>query len=182
MGELLRWAAENSPELRELHALKLLQRVFEEQFEMVEGRLQPRLRRVKGAVQNPYDPDAHFADKGSKKWVGYKVHVVESVDPTEPAKVKGEAGEHFITEIITTEAAQDEMSGLAEALNRQERHHGIKPEAIYTDAGYVTERTLTEAEQNGIELLGPTRPDPHPGPYNTDAFSVDIENQQAVCP
>jgi len=182
MGELLRWATQKSPELGELHALKLLQRVFEEQFEMVEGRLQPRLRRVKGAVQNPYDPDAHFADKGSKKWVGYKVHVVESVDPTEPAKVKGEAGEHFITEIITTEAAQDEMSGLAEALNRQERHHGIKPEAIYTDAGYVTERTLTEAEQNGIELLGPTRPDPHPGPYNTDAFSVDIENKQAVCP
>jgi len=180
--ELLRWLEGKGQELRELEEVKLLRRVFEEQFELVEGRLQPRVRRVKGAVQNPHDPDAHFADKLSKKWVGYKVHVVESVDPEGPTKIKGEPAEHFITEIVTTQAAQDEMSGLAEVLSSQEHHHGIKPEAIYTDAGYVTERTLTEAEQSGMELLGPTRPDPHPGPYNTEAFSVDIEKKQAVCP
>ena len=104
------------------------------------------------------------------------------MDPEEPTKIKGDPGEHFITEMITTAAAQDEMSGLTEALNSQDRHHRIKPEAIYTDAGYVTEKTLTEAEQNGIELLGPARPDPHSGPYNTDAFSVDVEKQQAICP
>ena len=33
-----------------------------------------------------------------------------------------------------------------------------------------------------MELLGPTRPDPHKGPYNTDAFSVDVDNHRAVCP
>ena len=48
--------------------------------------------------------------------MGYKVHVVESVDPNAPAKAKGEPTESFITEILTTEAAQDEMAGLAEAL------------------------------------------------------------------
>ena len=53
---------------------------------------------------------------------------------------------------------------------------------MYTDAGYVTENTLTQAEQNGIELLGPTRPDPHKGAYNSDAFHVDIDKRQAVCP
>ena len=30
-------------------------------------------------------------------------------DPSEPAKVKEEPAEHFITEVLTTEAAQDEM-------------------------------------------------------------------------
>jgi hypothetical protein len=53
---------------------------------------------------------------------------------------------------------------------------------MYADAGYVTENTLAQAEQNGMELLGPTRPDPHKGPYNADAFHVDIEKRQAVCP
>src|SRR4029453_14203191 len=30
--------------------------------------------------------------------------------------------------------------------------------------------------------LGPTRPDPHPGPYNSDAFFVDLEQREAICP
>ena len=53
---------------------------------------------------------------------------------------------------------------------------------MYADAGYVTENTLAQAQQSGMELLGPTRPDPHKGPYNADAFHVDIEKLQAVCP
>jgi transposase len=133
-------------------------------------------------VQNPHDTDAHYADKGTKQWIGYKVHVVESVDPEEPAKVKAEPGEHFITEIVTAEAAENEKTGLAEALKRQREQHEIKPQAIYADAGYVTESTLSQAEQNAMELLGPTRPDPHKGPYNADGFQVDVDNQQAICP
>jgi transposase len=149
---------------------------------VVEGKLQPTAKRPPRSVQNPHDPDAHYANKGKKQWVGYKVHVVENVDPNEPAKKKGEPTEHFITEILTTEAAQDEMAGLAEALQREQEHHEIEPQAMYADSGYVTENTLSQAEQNGMELLGPTRPDPHKGPYNADAFHVDIEKRQAVCP
>ncbi len=182
MREVLQWIDRNDPKLSEREAVKLLRRVFEEQFEVVEGKLQPTPKRPSRAVQNPHDPDAHFADKGKKHWVGYKVHVVESVDPEEPAKRKGEPAEHFITEILTTEAAQDEMAGLAQALKTEQEHHELKPEAMYADAGYVTENTLSQAESNGMELLGPTRPDPHKGPYNADAFSVDIEKRQAVCP
>jgi hypothetical protein len=182
MDQLIRWLKGRPSELSELEEVKLLGRVFEEQFEVVEGKVHPSLKRPARSVQNPHDPDAHFADKGKRTWVGYKVHVVESVDPARPAKVKGVAGENFITEVLTTEAAQGEMAGLAEAVKEEEVHHGIKPEALYADGGYVTERTLSEAEGNEIELLGPTRPDPHPGPYNADAFSVDIEKQQAICP
>jgi len=182
MRELLEWIDRNDPRLNEREAVKLLRRVFEEQFEMVEGKLQPTQRRRPRSVQNPHDPDAHYADKGTKQWIGYKVHVVESVDPEQPIKKKGEPAEHFITEILTTEAAQDEMAGLTETLKREQEHHGITPQAMYTDAGYVTEHTLTQAEQNGMELLGPTRPDPHKGAYNTDAFHVDIDKRQAVCP
>ena len=182
MRELLEWVGVKSGGLGELEAIKLLSRVFGEQFEVVERKLQPTQKRPPRSVQNPHDPDAHYADKGKKQWVGYKVHVVESVDPEEPAKKKGEPAEHFITEILTTEAAQDEMAGMAEALKREQEHHEIKPAALYADGGYVTENTLTQAQDSGMELLGPTRPDPHKGPYNADAFRVDIEKRQAVCP
>lgn len=182
MKELLEWIDRNRPKLSERETVKLLRRVFGEQFEVIQGNLQPTRTRPPRSVQNPHDPDAHYADKGKKQWVGYKVHVAETVDPSEPAKAKGEPAEHFITEILTTEAAQDEMAGLAEVLNRQQQQQEIKPEAMYTDGGYVTEKTLSEAEQSGMELLGPTRPDPHKGPYNADAFQVDIDKRQAVCP
>jgi transposase len=180
--ELLEWIDQSDAQLGEMESVKLLRRVFAEQFEVVEGVLQPRRTRPSRAVQNPHDPDAHYADKGTKQWIGYKVHVVESVDPEEPAKMKAEPGEHFITEILTTEAAEPEKTGLAEALKRQQAQHEIKPEAVYADAGYVTESTLAKAEQNAMELLGPTRPDPHKGPYNADGFVVDVANQRAVCP
>ena len=182
MKELLEWIDNNHSSLGERETVKLLRRVFAEQFEVVEGSIQSRRTRPSRAVQNPHDPDAHYADKGTKQWIGYKVHVVESVDPEEPAKIKAEPGEHFITEILTTEAAQDEMAGLAEALKRQQAHHEMKPEAMYADAGYVTQSTLAQAEGNAMELLGPTRPDPHKGAYNADGFVVDVENQRAVCP
>ena len=122
------------------------------------------------------------SDKGKKKWVGYKVQVVESVDPERPAKVKGEPGENFIAEVVTTEAALDEMAGFDQALEEEASQHGMKPKAVYADAAYVTERTMSEAEARGMELIGPTRPDPHRGAYNADAFEVDIKKRRAICP
>jgi len=182
MRELLQWIDVHDPKLGERESVKLVRRVFEEQCEVMEGKLEPTARRPSRAVQNPHDPDAHYADKGTKQWIGYKVHVVESVDPKAPAKKKGEPGEHFITEILTTAAAQDEMAGLAEALKRQQDAPQLKPEAMDADAGSVTESTLSQAESNAMELLGPARPDPHKGPYNADGFVVDVENKRAVCP
>lgn len=182
LKDLLEWIDNHDPKLGEIESIQLMRRVFEEQFEVVQGAVQSRRTRPSRAVQNPHDPDAHYADKGTKQWIGYKVHVMESVDPKEPAKIKAEPGEHFITEILTTEAAQDEMAGLAKALKRQQEHHELKPEAVYADGGYVTEGTLSQAESEAMELLGPTRPDPHKGPYNADGFVVDVENQRAVCP
>lgn len=63
------------------------------------------------------------------------------------------------------------------AFEQESEHHGIRPEVLYAGAGYVTERTLSEAEGSGRELLGPTRSDLHPRPYDVDAFSVDIEKR-----
>ena len=180
--QLLRWLRGRSSKVEEIKAVKLLGRVFEEQFEVVGKEIYATQKQLSRTVQNPHDPDAHYSDKGKKQWVGCKVHVVESVEPERAAKVKGHPGENFITEVVTTEAALDEMAGLDKALQEEASHHGMKPKAVYPDAGYVTDRTMSEAEARGMELRGPTRPDPHRGPYNVDAFEVDIKKQRAICP
>ena len=159
--ELLEWIERTDRKLGELESVKLLRRVFGEQFEVIDGVVQGRRTRPSQAVQNPHDADAHYGNKGTKQWVGYKVHVVESVDPQQPAKTKAEPGEHFITEILTSEAAQNEVAGLAEALKREQEQHQITPEAMYADAGYVTENTLAQAQGN---YHGTARTDPPRSP------------------
>lgn len=89
MSDLLEWIDTEVPKLAEREAVKLLRRVFREQFEMVKGKLELITQRPSRAVQNPHDPDAHYADKKTKQWTGYKVHVAETVDPQQPIKEKG---------------------------------------------------------------------------------------------
>jgi len=78
MRDLLEWIAAENPKLAEREAVKLLRRVFDEQFKVVEGKLELVTQRPARAVQNPHDPDAHYADKKTKQWTGYKVHVTET--------------------------------------------------------------------------------------------------------
>ena len=46
--------------------VKLLGRVFEEQFEVVGKEIYATRKRPSRVVQNPHDPDAHYADQGQE--------------------------------------------------------------------------------------------------------------------
>ncbi len=68
--QLLKWLQGRSSKVEEIKAVKLLRRVFEEQFEVVGKEIYATRKRPSRTVQNPHDPDAHYADKGKKQWVG----------------------------------------------------------------------------------------------------------------
>jgi hypothetical protein len=53
MSDLLEWIDTEAPKLAEREAVKLLRRVFTEQFEVVEGKLELITQRPSRAVQNP---------------------------------------------------------------------------------------------------------------------------------
>ena len=76
---------------------------------------------IAGGAEPAHNADADYGNKGTKQWVGYKVHVVESVDPQQPAKTKAEPGEHFAAEILTSKAEQNGVEGLAEALKNENK-------------------------------------------------------------
>jgi len=64
--------------------VRLLQRVYEENFETGKAGVVEKLRAPPaGAVQNPHDPDAQWSYKSTMKdtdWVGHKVQAGETVE------------------------------------------------------------------------------------------------------
>jgi hypothetical protein len=170
--------------------VKLLARVFGEQFEpagdapAVQPKSQPALSSER--VQNPHDPEATYAAKGTgehkKEHVGYKVQVAESV--SEAVLVPGEPTRNFITGIATHPARESDEQGALNMAAEQQALGLEKPPVEYVDAAYISTQKLMEAAAEGRELIGPA-----PGPANNNdgrftsaAFQVTVEQRAAQCP
>src|SRR6266480_1020938 len=93
------YAAEAPGWLHEVPAVQTLRRVWVQNFYWEEGELRWRdASNVPAAgecIDSPYDPEAHYAQKRSTSWVGYKVHLTETCDDESP---------HLITHVETTPA------------------------------------------------------------------------------
>lgn len=184
--KLRTWLKEQPESLRGAERVKLLERVFEEQFELRGGVVERREKLQSGTVCNPHDPDAQWAQKdaaGKKTWTGYKAQVMETVgDDVEPKK-KGEPTEQFITEVLTTEAISSDIAGMRDVLEKQKEQGLGRPGELFVDAGYVTDDTLAEAEKEGAQLVGPARPSPkNENMFRSEEFEVDNESRQTTCP
>ena len=183
MSLLLAWAAAQGPAVAGGRQVQLLKRVLEDNFQVVEGKLQPHSQPA-GAVKNPHDPEAAWSTKGSDKkkdWVGYKVQVAETV-PETPAKA-GEPTGAFITAIETQPAIGSEKAGMTQVMEA-ERESGLEaPPELFVDAGYVSAEALNDAAEAGRELLGPAQePATKNKTFKSDAFDVDVANRRAICP
>jgi transposase len=185
--ELIRWHRQQPAAVRDSEKSLLLERVFLEQYDLNEEPQQRRRSEHGGTVQNPHDPEAQWSAKGQnsqKTWVGYKVQVMETVAEDPTAKKKGDPTEQFITEIVTTEAAQSEMEGMRQVMESQQAHGQEAPSELFVDAAYVSGETLAQAQAEGRELVGPALPSAAQSPieYRSDHFDVDLAAGKAVCP
>jgi len=182
--DVLNWISGLPPEIRQGEVVRLLQRIFDENFETSQNGAVEKLRaRPAGAVQNPHNPDAQWSHKSTMKnkdWVGHKVQVAETVEaePRQP----GEPTRGVITSIITQNAPESEKAGLAAVLKEQQQLGLEKPETIYADAGYVSGPSMAKASAEGFDLRGPALPSAKRGVYPSEAFSINVEQRYAVCP
>ena len=187
MLTLLRWAS-RLPALRSHEKTQLLQRVFDEQYELTEHGPQQRKPEGSGVVKNPHDPDVQWASKDPSHktgWEGYKVQVAETVPEGEASeRRKGQPTTGFITEVTTTEAIASDFAGCQEVQRRQEEQGLGIPEECYVDAGYISDDTLAQAAREDRVLMGPARPSANASGalFTADDFEVSIANRQAVCP
>ena len=112
---------------------QLLARVFGEQFEVVAGtgatQAKAKEQLSSERVQNPHDPDATYAAKGTghqkKEHVGYKVQVAETVN--EAVLAPGEPTGNFISGILTHAARESDEPGAIKMEQEQQAMGMDKP-------------------------------------------------------
>jgi transposase len=181
---LLEWLEPLGAEIREAKGVALLREVFAQQYELEQsGQIEPVKVHATGVVQNPHDPDAHWSAKGEgkqkKDWVGYKVQVAETVPQEE-----GQIG--FITSVVTQRATESDDPGLELTLAKQAQMGLERPSELCVDGAYISAGSITEAKEEGWNLMGPAQPSASRADrdkaYRIEAFDVNITERKAVCP
>ncbi len=167
-----------SPVLQTLPELALLRRVLDEQYAPNElGALQTRpAGQVTGdVITSPHDTAARYGNKGSHEWIGYKLHVTETIDE--------DLGARFITDMTVTPAfIQDNTPVLDIQQHLIERQ--VPPAQPYVDQGYMSGANLQASLDQFIDLRGFIRDGnvTKPEGFRLPDFTLDVAHRQATCP
>jgi transposase len=171
---------EHAPQrVRDCPSLILLQQVWTQHFERVDGLIRwrdgPCVQSAERVI-SPYETDARASRKRDTEWVGYKVHLTETCGEDEAV--------HLIVQAqITTATEQDVEETMPLLHDLQARD--LVPEVRLVDSGYVSGQVLAEHAELGIELVGPLKQEggwQHETGYGLSAFEVDWQKQQVRCP
>jgi transposase len=168
--------------LRELPAIGILRQVWIQNY--LWDSAQPQWREADNMppaarfISSPDDPETHYARKHPTPWVGYKVHLTEACE---------DDGTHLITNVDTTigPAADGAATPRIHAALQQ---RGLLPRSHIVDTGYLDAELLVESQDDdGVDLLGPTRLDYHwqareGAGFDAQHFQIDWDQQHATCP
>jgi transposase len=185
MQRVLDWLQGQYPAGLELPQVRLLARVFGENFQIEQQadravltvRVQPA-----GAVKNPHDPDAQWSRKGKETdWVGYKVQVAETVND-QPLQA-GEPTRSFVTAMVTQPATGSDEAGM-KLVRQEQSDSGLPlPPVLFVDSAYVSAEVLQQESAAGRELIGPAQDPSNKGPgFKSDVFEVRLSERLAICP
>jgi len=188
-------AAPDAPTwLREVPAIDVLRRVWVQNFCLTDKADEPPAAGGRSGVRwrtetegfppsllmvaSPYDPEVPYAKKRATTWIGYKVHLTETCEDSQP---------HLITHVETTPAPVVDravLAGVHEALAAK----NLRPDRHLVDAGYIdADQLVASARDHTITLVGPA-PKDNPwqarteGAITIDQFALDWERQIATCP
>jgi transposase len=175
-------AAADLPWLREVAAVQTLRQVWAEQYTDPPGPLRWRVvqERAPAAelIASPYDPEARYSTKRGIAWVGYKVHLTETCDESQP---------HLITGVMTTPATTPDCV-MGPLIQEDLATRDLLPSVHLLDSGYVDAELLVTAQgEHQIDVVGPpfgsySRQRLEGQGYDLSAFVLDWEAQQARCP
>jgi len=183
-GEEARWLLDQvtlcgSVNLQQLPMIIQLAQIWEDQYQYVNKPERHYLaaRRGKDCVgdhlRSPHDPDATLGVKRNNLWVGYKVHITESLEQP-----------RFVIDVtLSDSAASRDVNDLA-AIQQQMIDHELRPAQHYVDQGYMSGEQIAQSQLRDIDLRGVVRSDIQgkPDGFRLSDFVVDMENEQATCP
>jgi len=177
-------AARDAPEqVREATEVEVLRTIWSQQFtrshtgrfELCDPKALPKASEI---LESPYEPEARYAVKRGRHWVGYKAHLTETCDAEAP---------HLITQVHTTVApAHDVEQLLTIQQSLAERH--VLPAQQLVDTGYTSVRNLARSQERfQIDLIGPVYRDRQwqgriTEGFTSERFQIDWDRRQVTCP
>jgi hypothetical protein len=156
-------------------AYKALERIFYEQCDVQENKVQIKKQTGGNVMQNPSDPDATY---DGHKGPGYQVQIAETCHPENQAQL--------ITCAIPQTAAQPDAGAVEKVLENLETNH-LLPEEMLADTHYTGDENVLWAQEKGVELVGPVPPgsnktkDDEYEQLNIDDFDVDETTEEVAC-
>ncbi len=170
---------EQAPQrVRECSTLVLLQQVWNQHFERVDGLIRwrdgPSVESAQRVI-SPYETEARTSRKRDTEWGGYKVHLTETCSEEEAL--------HLIVQAELSAATVQDVE-LTMPLLHDLQDRDLVPDERLCDSGYVSGEVLAAHMELGIELVGPLKQEggwQHQTGYGLEAFEVDWQ-QQVRCP
>jgi transposase len=168
--------------LCEVPAVQVLRQVWVQQYyqqgERVKWREGDNLAPSAVLIESPYDPEAHYSNKRSVDWEGYKVHLTEVCDVESP---------HLITHVETRPATEpdDQIMGIIHSCLADKE---LLPQEHFVDAGYPDADHLVDSRSKyQIDVVGPVQGDSswqaRAGQgFDLSCFKIDWEAHQVTCP
>ena len=148
---------EGEKAVRGMHSYKLMQRVLDEQCNVVDDGHGTQIS-VKAAkqidsdsLQNPSDPDATYS---GHKGQGYQVQVMETFCRSENQEEKDQRLD-LITHVAVEQACEHDSNALVPAIEQTEQHD-LKPQTIIADTLYGSDDNHTAAASHEVDLIAPT--------------------------
>jgi hypothetical protein len=145
---------------------QVLQRVFGEQFDVVDAK--PQAKRGQdisaSSLRSPDDPDATFRRKGQQTFEGLVANVTETCDPSNPVQL--------VAKVQAAPNTTEDTTLLVEALPELKERTGV--DTLYSDAGFCgpeADEALREQQitQVPTDLRGKT---PNPDKLHLDDFAT----------
>ena len=155
--QVLAWikASEADQWLLNVPAIQTLKQVWEEPYagppESLRWRNQDDLPVPTQHICSPSDPEARWANKGSRTWVGvHRFSCTETGDPDQP---------RLITHGATTPASTADET-LVDRIHANLEETGLLPNEHLMDAGFVRVEHVVESPKHyGVTIVGPTARD-----------------------
>ncbi|MFC2027118.1 IS1182 family transposase [Chloroflexota bacterium] len=142
-------------------------------LDLLEKAVADREEGSKDRLVSPVDPDARMGRKESRRWAGYKGHVLMEEDS------------EIITAIETTPGNTNDGSQLKPLLKHQKTAHALIPEELSADKAYDTGENLESLVSNGIIgtiALSRRGNNHHPELFSVEDFHYDADSDTLTCP
>ena len=183
----LYWLIEHFGDDEKISKLKQYQRLnrlFKEQCKVVEGEgseeervaekepksKSPEDKIPSDSMQSPSDEDATYGHKGK----GYEAQITETCAEANPFQV--------ITDVAVTDSCGSDHNETVPTIDRLDEA-GRNPNDLFADTTYISAENIQEAEQRGVNLVGPIAGGPEKDDrLHLHEFELDEAGRIVNCP